>query len=102
MAALRTLEDAQIVVRNYFPTACDAASSTKRTVFAPQIDIDHRNAAGQKERVGYVEDEIKGKVWVWALLVWDEGIVFYKGSERIEVSALKYVYLQEPARTLVG
>jgi hypothetical protein len=90
------------VVRQYFPTEFDAIPTSKRSVYASQVDVNHRKAVGLKKCVGYVDHDGNGKVWVWALLIWDEGIIFYKGDERIKDLTLTYVCLQEPGHTLVG
>jgi hypothetical protein len=73
---------------------------SKRIIFAKQLYVDHRKASGIKLLIGSINDE---KGFVWALIIWNEGVVFYKESgERLIDTAIKYVRLLEPMRTLAG
>jgi hypothetical protein len=71
---------------------------SKRLIFAKQLYIDHSKASGIKLLIGSVYDH---KSFVWALIVWNEGVIFYDESgERLKDAAIKYIRFLEPMRTL--
>jgi hypothetical protein len=91
------------VARKKFPEDYAATPRANTLLFVGQYYVSHDKASGVKLRVGVLFDKDGGKEMVWALVVFAEGVLFYKESGVwLSAALLKQVRFDEPMRTLVG
>jgi hypothetical protein len=98
-----TIEHFDAIARRKIPEDYAATPNANTLIFVGQYYVPHDKASGVKLRVGVLVDENGVKEMVWALMVFAEGVEFYKESGmRLPVTGLKQVRFDEPMRTLAG
>lgn len=72
-------------------------------IFVAQYYVAHTKSSGVRLRIGNLVERGRPSVFVWALTLFDEGVVFCReDGTRLSAAALKFVRLDEPMRTLVA
>lgn len=98
-----TLKTIDNFARGSFPEDYELATGITGLDFASQVYVFHDEASGFKLRLSSIIDLDGANNSVWAVIIFfGSEVAYYRDSEALAPSALKYVQFEEPFRTLAG